>query len=414
MPPTGEAITFRPANAAQRRFMQSQAGELLYSGGWGAGKTRIGCEKAHMLAQHYPGNRILVARKVNADLPGSTLQVLLPPGEGGDPEEIVIPDSHVIQHHKQEQRITVLSRDPERPSTIWYGGLDRRTKFGSTEYGYVFVDEANELDENDWKWLLGRARLSRAPFHQVAAATNPSGPRHWLHERFFQADDPDRLVVQATPEDNPHLAPAYKRKLRRLEGTFRRRYVEGEWVAASGRVFSTFSPDEHVRRPKWVEERTWGIAHGGADWGWTHDACLGVGLQKGEWIHLLEIVHEDHLTKSELADEAAAATQRYDVAKWWCDSSDPENIRAFQERGLAAEGCSKVGPADRRDALVDRFKGGTLTVDPTATHLIDQLLMLEETDRKTGKPWKDGPDHAVDMAGYLVVRADRATRIRAE
>ena len=40
---------------AQKSFMESKARELLYSGAFGAGKSRIGCEKGHVLSSIYKG-----------------------------------------------------------------------------------------------------------------------------------------------------------------------------------------------------------------------------------------------------------------------------------------------------------------------------------------------------------------------
>ena len=45
----------RYVNAQQKAFYRSQAPEVLYSGAFRAGKSRIGCEKAYWLAKRYPG-----------------------------------------------------------------------------------------------------------------------------------------------------------------------------------------------------------------------------------------------------------------------------------------------------------------------------------------------------------------------
>src|ERR1700675_3972140 len=60
------------ANHQQRAFFQSQASEVLYSGAYRAGKSRIGCEKAYYLAKQYPGIPIGIFRKVAANLAAST------------------------------------------------------------------------------------------------------------------------------------------------------------------------------------------------------------------------------------------------------------------------------------------------------------------------------------------------------
>src|SRR5690348_9324598 len=62
------------ANDSQERFWESQAGELLYSGAMGAGKSRILCEKAWRIAKRYPGVTVGLFRKVAASLPATTMR----------------------------------------------------------------------------------------------------------------------------------------------------------------------------------------------------------------------------------------------------------------------------------------------------------------------------------------------------
>ena len=51
------------ANPQQQEFFDSHAPELLYSGAFRAGKSRIGCEKAYYIARQYPGIPIGIFRK---------------------------------------------------------------------------------------------------------------------------------------------------------------------------------------------------------------------------------------------------------------------------------------------------------------------------------------------------------------
>ena len=55
-------------NGQQEAFFDSRAPEVLYSGAFRAGKSRIGCEKAYWLAQQYPGIPIGIFRKTAASL----------------------------------------------------------------------------------------------------------------------------------------------------------------------------------------------------------------------------------------------------------------------------------------------------------------------------------------------------------
>ena len=82
------------ANEQQRAFFGSQASEVLYSGAYRAGKSRIGCEKAYWLAKRYPGIPIGIFRKTAASLAASTERTLL---------HDVIPRNAIARHNRTER-----------------------------------------------------------------------------------------------------------------------------------------------------------------------------------------------------------------------------------------------------------------------------------------------------------------------
>src|SRR6266550_6508126 len=163
-------------NGQQRLFFWSQAPELLSSGAFRAGKSRIGCEKAYWLAKRYPGIPIGIFRKTAASLAASTERTLL---------HDVIPRSMIARSNRTERWYELTNG-----SRIWLFGLDPDpitglpSKVGSVELGWAFVDEAAECSESDWVMVKGRLSWPGIDYHQIAAATNPASPKHWLKQRF--------------------------------------------------------------------------------------------------------------------------------------------------------------------------------------------------------------------------------------
>lgn len=249
-------IVFRPT-PKQKEFLEALEPEVMYSGAFGAGKSRILCEKAYLLSVYYPGNVGLISRAYNVDIEPTTLKTLL---------EEVIPPDHLIAHNKSKQRITLRSNDPETPSEIYYRGLDRPTGVASMNLGWAAVDEAIEVSEDAWIMLEGRLRLNRVPFHQIFTATNPGAPSHWLYNRFYkQGRGIDgkliRRVVDTNALDNPHNPPSFHERLKRFTGIYKSRFVDGKWVGAEGLVFDSFDPTIHVVEPfeipsDWARYRT--------------------------------------------------------------------------------------------------------------------------------------------------------------
>lgn len=241
--PTPEQLTaFRReiapkfANQQQRTFFWSRAPELLYSGAFGAGKSRILCEKAYDLAKTYPGVSVGIFRKVAASLAATTrltfVRDVLDPGMIG-------------RSNKTEGWIELRNG-----SRIWFLGLDPDpvtgvpSKVGSLDLTFAFVDEAVEITEGDWIMLLGRLRKTEnvewhgeEPWTQIGAATNPADPLHWLNTRFAPEHE-KRVRIHARTFDNRLLPQGYLERMGDVApGVFRSRYVEGEWVSISGDIF---------------------------------------------------------------------------------------------------------------------------------------------------------------------------------
>jgi hypothetical protein len=221
---------------AQRTFMESTVRELLYSGAFGAGKSRIGCEKGYYLSAKYPGNRGLVCRKTYTSLRDTTMDTWF---------RYVMPTEHQQIYLKQEHKVIL-----KNGSEILFHGVDDYAKIGSLEVGWIFVDEVIEFTEEEWRMLLGRLRHPIVPFHQIFAATNPGDPYHWLHKHFYQEPELARngttLVVESNALQNPFTPDAYKKSLNTFKGRYKERFVEGKWISFEGLVYDRWNPSKHV------------------------------------------------------------------------------------------------------------------------------------------------------------------------
>jgi phage terminase large subunit len=87
-------------------------------------------------------------------------------------------------------------------SEVVVGGMDKPQKIMSSEYDFIYPQEAIELNEEDWESLTTRLRNGRVPYQQIVADTNPSHPRHWLKLR---CDAGRCRLINTTHEDNPVL-----------------------------------------------------------------------------------------------------------------------------------------------------------------------------------------------------------------
>lgn len=153
---------------------------------------------------------------------------------------------------------------------------------GMTAY-LAYVDEATLVPEAFFRQLL--ARLS-VPGARLLATTNPDGPKHWLKTGFLdRAGELSLARFQFRLADNPSLPSDYVAALKaEYTGLWRKRFIDGAWVVASGAIFDAWNPDVHVTTElpaitEWVSI--------GVDYGTKNDfAAVALGLGADQRLHI--------------------------------------------------------------------------------------------------------------------------------
>ncbi len=350
----------RFVNEQQRSFFESHAPEVLYSGAFRAGKSRIGCEKAYQIAKQYPGIPIGIFRKTAASLAASTERTLL---------HDVIPRSEIVRSNRTERWYELANG-----SRIWLFGLDPDpitglpSKVGSVELGWAFIDEAVECSEADWVMVKGRLSWPGIDWHQVCAATNPAAPTHWLKVRFTPPTE-TREYLHASTFDNPALSADYlsEAALGADTGYFGARYYRGEWIGAEGQIWSL--PDTQVREP---DPGEWKRVVAGVDWGYVHAfACEVIGQSGSGRTAVLGEVYQKGVTIDRIISALTYAREVHHIQVFYADPSEPAYIAQCQQAGLpmvAADNSVLPGI----DAVARAINGG-MTVSPTCLGLLAEL-----------------------------------------
>lgn len=310
-------LVFEPVNEAQAGFLASSAERILYSGAFGAGKSIALCAKVLKSSLDYPGNFCLIARKVRATLPQTTLKTFM---------EKVCPQELIADYNKSEGLVKLVNG-----SSIYFCGLDDPLKLGSLELGCAGIDEAIETIEDDWRMLDGRLRLPGVP-HQIFAATNPGPPSHYLYRMFFEEKRGE--VYQSSALDNPELPEDYRQRLLQFEGIYRDRYVYGLWKGLEGLVYSTFN-DKVCLIPRFEIDKSWPV-YSGHDFGPSHSAALFYAENPGtgEFFAFAEYVPDSSTGIHEDVQAFKGITKGYNVIKRVGGSHGEELTR----QGYTAEG----------------------------------------------------------------------------
>jgi len=380
--------------------------------------------------------------------------------------EDVIPDSHIPDNpsdgHNQTKRVikhytgtTTRFGEPVM-SEIHYHGLDSTgsnsndglpRKISGMQFGWIFVDEATELNEQDWVQLLGRLRYDgkvvgdkkfTVPFRQIYGATNPAGPNHWLHEKFFSEDaqnDPGRETFHLKAEDNPGVPKDYVEDMKaNYSGVYYERYVLGNWVGTSDAIYDEFDRRKHVRDITGLQE---------LDEDWQMSDMDGINLPKPpeDWRVYRSIdfgypspiviqwwakspqdtfvLFREYYKSDTLVEDAAKWIKQYsedlEIDQTFADPAQASDRETLQRKGVSSSkakkdvwnGIQEVKGRLKDDALYiyeDSLVNpvdGDLQADKKPTRTVDEIPGYEWKNSDSDTP-KKVDDHGVDSMRYCI------------
>lgn len=240
----------------QQEFLDSTEKFIALIGGYGSGKTLPICIMGHLLSVSIPGNRGIVLRRSLPKLHDSTERIYLE----------VLKRSGVSYVQRE-------NRDGWPHRLIYANGSEvvfRETtdlgRFLGPEYGWFYIDEAQEEPEKTFKDLVGRLRLPRASkYLRGMIATNPPSSQHWIAQTWPKVGTTKKTVVvrgkpitstfrmiRSSTVDNPHLDAQYIAGLMTTHTAAEvKRIIQGNYgFSADGRpVYPKFDELKHLADP---------------------------------------------------------------------------------------------------------------------------------------------------------------------
>lgn len=314
----------------QIAFLRADEDEVVYSGGYGGGKTLMVCLKAVLRAQHPRAVEVL-CRANGRDVADTILPTLFE-GSGSTPA-ILQPGTYAW--NKAESSVRLISPDGAPLGLIRYRGLGAvqqsnldRMRFRGQNVTGVGIDQLEEIGVKQYNNVLGRVRVMDAGLtRQVYGSANPSAPSHWIAQRFgiksshVPTSSPyirteqhvggkkiRLLAVMTSPAENPHLPADYLARLATFAGVERDRYVLGKWVASEGVVYDNFVRALHVVD----REGPWSRLLIGVDDGTTVPAALLLcGVDTDGNRHYFEELHRPGMSNGEKVARCLYWQHRY-------------------------------------------------------------------------------------------------------
>lgn len=311
--------------------------EVLMCGPANTGKSRLWLEKLHFCAQKYDGMRGLIIRKTRHSLTQSAMVTF---------EQKVLPDGcfgNTVKFSTTDQQY-----EYPNGSIVAVGGMDKSTKVMSSEWDFIFVQEATELTEDNWQALTIRLRNHVMPYQQLGADCNPDLPTHWLKLR---CDRGATFMLESRHADNPSFTREDQAALDALTGVWYLRYNKGIWAAAEGMVYDEWDTQTHQLTLDQLV--AWGILTptekigkavkqviASVDWGYTNPGVIQVWAIDGDGRgYLIHEIYRTLRTDDWWRDRAIELAREYRIAYFVCDPAMPAYIDKFNAAGLTADGA---------------------------------------------------------------------------
>jgi PBSX family phage terminase large subunit len=315
----------------------------------------------------------------------------------------------------------------------------------------AYADEVSTLPESFFSMLVTRFSVAGA---QLFGTTNPEGPRHWLKLDYLDRAclhltgdgriltrplDPDgldgtgpirlhRFSFRLT--DNPYLPPGYlDLVLRQYSGLWRRRFIDGEWVAADGVIYDQFDEARHVvdTLPPILRWISLGIDYGTS----APFAALLIGAGADNRLYVCgeyryeSAAHRRTKTDAEYSTELSAWLDAFPIPdaappvygvrpRWTCvDPSALSFITQLYRDGRLTPTAANNAVVDGIRAVSTLIAADRLRVHSSCTGLLQELPGYVWDPKATAegldKPLK-AADHSADALRYGIATTESEWR----
>jgi phage terminase large subunit len=322
-------------------FKQPQKKKIIY-GGAGSGKSVS-------IAQHFclglisgDGVRRLVLRKYFPSMKVTTLLVI----------KAILSDWGIqFKEHKTDHYIQVGN------NYLFYMGLEDVARLKGGEFKEIWLEEATEFLEEDYKQLSIRlARDKHSEDVTMFLSFNPVDQNHWCVKLLDQARaDPNTFLVHhSTYKDNSkNLSKTFMNELESLvniDENFYRVYTLGEPGVLKNKIYSHFSIEDSTKWP-WAQLNC-SLHCYGLDFGFNHPMALSeIWFYENEF-YIKELYYKTEQTTDDLAiwmHKNGVSHTDYVFA----DAAEPDRIETLNKSRYIKTKLSDTG--EEMSLYVDRF-----------------------------------------------------------
>jgi phage terminase large subunit len=395
-------------NQTQYNVLCDKHRYILYSGGYGSGKTVGGAYFAIQKSSLIDNNIGAIYGPTLKQLDDNVITTNLIP----------IMDS-LFGRGSYEYKKGTMSYKMILPnwSEIRFRSFDDEGKIRGGDYNWIWIDEAIGKDQlylNEARFSQLRARLRRGKDQQLLVTTNPGAISHFLYKYFVDDlnENPklrdERIIHYGTIWDNKHLGQEY---IRDMEGTYSMDELKGLWIKNIGVIYHEFNQKKHVKPIDIRDDFHYYLA---IDFGYTNPfACLLIALDHDDNCYVIDEYYKTQTTIDLHAKYIQANfLDKYKVLTIVADPEDASNIamlRKILKKDIVKASKRKERGIEAVTKLLkaETPKGPRLCVDPKCSNMIKEFETYAWLEPREGINPKEVPkdymNHTMDAFRYFVM-----------
>ncbi|MGB2579340.1 phage terminase large subunit [Elusimicrobium simillimum] len=223
-------------------------------------------------------------------------------------------------------------------SRVQFFSLDDPEKIRSSEFNYIWMEEATEFTYDDYITLLTRLSAPAAQGHknQIFLTLNPSDAESWIATKLLAAADTQ--VIHSSYKDNPFLSKDYVNtllSLRTADENYYRIFALGQWGQSKSVIYDNYT---FVDAPPQTDDIIWGL-----DFGFNNPSALVKVYITDAGLTAEEKLYASGLTNGDLIKELARhipPAERHQTI--YADAAEPDRIQEIAQAGFNVKPAHKA------------------------------------------------------------------------
>ncbi len=362
-------------NVVFEHLLDSQSKIVVEQGGTRSGKTyNILLFIIFHYCQTHTGKTITICRKTFPAVRSSVMR-----------DFINILKQHniynEIYHNKSNSEYNLNN------NLIEFISVDQPQKIRGRKREFLFINEANELDYEDWQQLIFRTT------EKIVLDYNPSDEYHWIYDKVLNRDDVE--FYRTTYLDNKFLDDSIITEIERLKETdeqYWQIYGLGEKGISKATIFNYY---EVPNIPQDAE-----LVSYGADAGYTNDPSTLVSVYKKDHnLYIKEHLYRTMMTTRDISDVLKQTISNRSPI--YFDAAEPRLIDELRRMGHNIQPSLKG--RDSINAGIDLLKRFKIHITSDSNNAIQEFRNYKWQEDRTGKLTNkpvDKNNHIIDAVRY--------------